>query len=143
MRQISSSKSSTVSTRDALVFEKLAVAVVPGVALVAPYEAHLAKQLDPFLGEEAVLPLASETVLLPLVGNPRPEGLVLRVSGGDQAVLVLGLVFEKLVVAVVPASQLLLPHFGFPHFEKKRKRGVRTPLFQFPQNFTPATATTF
>ena len=103
----------------------------------------LHKQLDPCLGEVALLPLASETVLRPLVVDPLPEGLVLRVSGGDQAVLVLGLVFEKLVVAVVPASQLLLPHFGFPHFEKKRKRGVRTPLFQFPQNFTPATATTF
>ena len=110
MRQISSSKSSTVSTRDALVFEKLAVAVVPGVALVAPYEAHLAKQLDPFLGEEAVLPLASETVLRPLVDNPRPEGLVLRVSGGDQAVLVLGLVFEKLAVAVVPGVAIDSPY---------------------------------
>ena len=82
-----------------LVFDKLDVAVVPGVALVAPYEAHLAKQLDPFLGEEAVLPLASETVLRPLVDNPRPEGLVLGVYAWDQAVLVLGLVFEKLAVA--------------------------------------------
>ena len=110
MRQISSSKSSTVSTRDALVFEKLAVAVVPGVALVAPYEAHLAKQLDPFLGEEAVLPLASETVLRPLVDNPRPEGLVLGVYAWDQAVLVLGLVFEKLAVAVVPGVALGAPY---------------------------------
>ena len=96
-----------------LVFEKLVVAVVPGAALAAPYEAHLAKQLDPFLGEVALLPLASETVLHPLVGNPLPEGLVLGVVLGDQAVLVLGLVFEKLAVAVVPGSQLILPHFGF------------------------------
>ena len=66
-----------------------------------------------------MLPLASETVLRPLVGNPRPEGLVLGVYAWDQAVLVLGLVFEKLAVEVVPGS--LLPHFGFPHFEKKRK----------------------
>ena len=107
-----------------LVFEKLAVAVVPGVALGAPYEARLAKDLDPCLGEAAVLPLASETVLPPLVVDPLPEGLVLRVVPGDQAVLVLVLVFEKLAVAVVPGSQLILPHFGFPHFEKKRKRGV-------------------
>ena len=104
-----------------LVYDKLVVAVVPGVALGAPYEAHLVKQLDPFLGEEAVLPLASETVLRPLGVDPRPEGLVLGVYAWDQAVLVLGLVFEKLAVAVVPGSQLLLPHFGFTHFEKKRK----------------------
>ena len=78
-----------------------------------------ARELDPFLGELALLPLASET--RPLVVNPRPEGLVLGVYAWDQAVLVLGLVFEKLAVAVVPGSQLLLPHFGFTHFEKKRK----------------------
>ena len=47
----------------------------------------LHKQLDPCLGEVALLLLASETVLLPLVGNPRPEGLVLGVVQGDQAVL--------------------------------------------------------
>ena len=36
------------------------------------------------------------------MANPLPEGLVLGVALGDQAVPVLGLVFDKLVVAVVP-----------------------------------------
>ena len=118
-----------------LVFDKLVVAVVPGVALGAPFEAQILKLLDPFLGEEAVLPLSSETVLRPLVGNPRPEGLVVGVVLWDQAVPVLVLVYVKLVVAVVPGSLLL--HFGFPLFEKNRKR---TLLIQFTQNFTPATS---
>ena len=55
-----------------LVFDKLVVAVVPGVVLGAPFEAQILKQLDPFLGEVAVLPLSSETVLRPLGVNPRP-----------------------------------------------------------------------
>ena len=58
----------------------------------------------------ALLPLASETVLRPLLANPRPEGLVLRVVPGDQAVLVLVLVFEKLAVAVVPGVALGAPY---------------------------------
>ena len=57
----------------------------------------------------ALLPLASETVLLPLGLDPRPEGLVLGVLFGDQAVLVLVLVFEKLVVAVVPGVAIDSP----------------------------------
>ena len=62
-----------------LVYVKLVVAVVPGVVLGAPFEAQILKQLDPFLGEVAVLPLVSETVLRPLGVNPLPEGLVLGV----------------------------------------------------------------
>ena len=96
---------------------------------MAPFEVQILKQLDPFLGEVAVLPLVSETVLRPLGLDPRPEGLVVGVVLGDQAVVVLVLVYVKLVVAVVPGSLLL--HFGFPHFEKNRKR---TLLFQFTQN---------
>ena len=76
------------------------------LALDAPYEARVAEELDPFLGEEAVLPLDSEPVLLPLLGNPLPEGLVLGVVLGDLAGLVLGLVFQKLAVAVVPVDSL-------------------------------------
>jgi len=39
------------------------------LAIDSPYEARLAKDLDPFLGEVALLPLASETVLRPLVAK--------------------------------------------------------------------------